>query len=118
MSINLPNDEQVVFELLNIAAIDHKMVELLARNIYKDVADFTQEMILDAPDEYPTKDAIEAQYANLTSVALDFANDFIEDLKYALNERIRAAQVECRVRTIQYNRAGVINDFSVDIDFQ
>jgi hypothetical protein len=74
------------------------------------------DMLMDCPDDYPTKAAMERVFQGLH----DQAHDLIEDTFNELKERVLAeltANYTARITALHYNPHGEVRDIDLKIEF-
>ncbi len=92
-------------------------IKALAQAAMVSMAEADTEMVLDMPNEYPTKADVEAVFQGLHEQATDFINDMIEDLRARLLEELAQKRYTARVTALHYDDEGRLDDVSVKLDF-
>jgi hypothetical protein len=92
----------------------HKMATLMI----VDMAEGNTDMVCDMQDEYATKDDIERVFQNLNEQAADVFEDHFEHFKEKMLQYLRNAQVTARVRRLEYDVDGKLNDVTVEVSVE
>lgn len=81
-------------------------------------AEFNTHMICDLPEEYETKEDMEVSLKGINESALGMLEDHIRDLRRALEDALQEIKFTARVRRLDYDEQGRLNDLTVDISVE
>lgn len=82
-------------------------------------AEANTDMVMDMPDEYTSKEEIEAVYLHLNQQAREMLEDHIHDLRMNLDKFLQNVKFRARVTRLDYAKVdGTLNDVTVEIDVE
>ena len=94
----------------------HKeVVRSFAIMLMANAAESNLDMLLDCPEEYPTKKDIDSVFNQINVVALDMFPDYINDLKYNIEEFLKTAKFKAHVSRLHYDKEGNLSDVDVEL---
>lgn len=94
-------------------------IRKLAIMMMVNAAEANTDMVLDMPNEYTSKQEIEAAFLHLNEQAVDTLEDYIHDLRLNLEKFLRNAKFRARVTRIDYSKAnGEMSDIHVELDVE
>ncbi len=102
----------------NVLYAQDQAIKALAQAAMISLAEADVEMLLDCPDEYPTKADMERVFQGLHEQATDFINDTFEDLKERILKELAEKRYTARVKALHYDEKGVVEDISLQVDFE
>lgn len=82
------------------------------------MAEANTDMVCDMPEEYTTKDEVEAVFQGLHESALDALEEHIHDLRVNLESALRNLKYTARVSRLDYDEAGKLVDITVNLDVE
>ena len=88
----------------------------LAVMMMVNAAESNTDMICDVPEEYESKDDIEAVFGSLNEQALAMFDEHFDDLRRRVERFLQSAKVTARVRRLDYNVEGRLCDITLDLD--
>ena len=92
-------------------------VRALAQAAMINLADGNIEMLLDCPEEYPTRQDLERVFQGLHEQAADFINDVFDELKEGVLKELERSYT-ARIRAMHYNDKGELADLDVKVVFE
>lgn len=94
-------------------------VRKLAIMMMVNAAEANTDMVMDMPNEYTSKQEIEAAFLHLNEQAIDMLEDHIADLRLNLESFLRNIKYRARVTRIDYSKAnGEMSDVHVELDVE
>ena len=91
-------------------------VRNLALALVIDRANVNVDMVCDMSSEYANKDAVEAVFADLNKQASEMVDDMLNTLKTVVKQQLIDMTVSARVRQLNYDKDGKLDDITVVID--
>ena len=98
------------------ARLDSETVKNLAMIMVANLAEFNVYMVCDMSSEYPTKHDVEAVFSNLNTQAAEQVDEVFDDLKAIVKQQLANMTVSAKVRQLNYDAYGKLNDIRVVID--
>jgi hypothetical protein len=92
-------------------------VKALAQAAMINMAEADVEMLLDCPEEYPTREDFERVFQGLHDQAADFINDVFDELKESILKELERSYT-ARIRAMHYNDNGKLADLDVKVTFE
>lgn len=117
MTVSYTGASQVV-NATNLLYAQDKAIKALAQAAMVSLAEADVDMLLDCPNEYPTKADMERVFTGLHDQATDFVNDVFEDLKERLLKELAQARYTARVKAVHYNDEGTVDDIDLQLTFE
>ena len=102
----------------NVLYAQEQAVRALAQACMVSLAEADVDMLLDCPNEYPTKADMERVFTGLHDQAADFINDTFEDLKERILAELAKARYTARVKALHYNDEGAVDDIDLQLTFE
>jgi hypothetical protein len=93
-------------------------IRKMATLLIVDMAEANTDMVCDMPDEYKSKEDIERVFQHLSEQALDVFEDHFDYLKTKMLQYLRNAKVTARVRRLEYDVDGKLNDVTVEVEVE
>lgn len=95
-------------------AVRNMVIQMLV-----DAAESHVDMLLDCPEEYPTKKDVEAVFQNLNEIAESMFEDYFHDLREAVFKELKEIKIRARVTRMDYaNETGELKDITVNISVE
>lgn len=117
MTVSYTGASQVV-NATNLLYAHDQAVKALAQACMISLAEADVDMLLDCPNEYPTKADMERVFQGLHEQAADFINDTFDDLKERILKELAQARYTARVKALHYDQQGVVEDIGLQVDFE
>lgn len=96
-----------------------EVVDALALMAIVSMIEANIDMICDMPDEYPTKNDIEAVMNGAAEQSIDYLNDAMDELKEAVIRRVREGKLAVRVKSMKFcDVDGMLDDVTVNVNFE
>jgi hypothetical protein len=102
----------------NVLYAQDQAVKALAQACMISLAEADVDMLLDCPNEYPTKADMERVFQGLHEQAADFINDTFDDLKERILKELAQARYTARIKALHYDQQGVVEDIGLQVDFE
>ncbi len=102
----------------NVLYAQDQAIKALAQAAMISLAEADIDMLLDCPNEYPTKADMERVFQGLHEQATDFINDTFEDLKERLLAELAQKRYTARIKALHYDERGAVDDISLQVDFE
>lgn len=94
-------------------------VRKIAVMLMVNAAECNADMVMDLPEEYPSKEEIEAVFLRLNEQALEMLDDHIDSLRGALKAQLEKIKFRARVTRLDYHReTGKLDDIHVNISVE
>ena len=94
-------------------------VRKLAIMLMVNAAEANTDMVMDMPEEYTSKEEIEAVYLHLNEQAREMLEDHIADLRLNLDKFLQSVKFRARVTRLDYAKVdGKLNDVHVELDVE
>ncbi len=117
MTVSYTGASQVV-NATNVLYAQDQAVKALAQACMVSLAEADVDMLLDCPNEYPTKADMERVFQGLHEQAADFINDTFDDLKDRILKELAQARYTARVKALHYGEQGQVEDIDLQVDFE
>ena len=95
-----------------------KVVKAIAPAAMINMAEGNVEMLLDCPNEYPTKADLERVFQGLHEQATDLVNDLFDELKAAVLKELETKSYTARVSAMKFDDNGEMTDIDVTVRFE
>ncbi len=102
----------------NVLYAQDQAVRALAQACMISLAEADVDMLLDCPQEYPTKADMERVFTGLHDQAADFINDTFDDLKERVLAELAKTRYTARIKALHYDQQGAVEDISLQVDFE
>lgn len=112
------NVDTTIGDAAGVVRADAQTVNKIVASMMMSMADANIDLIIDYPDEYRTKQDIEAVFNNLRYQMLETVDDIVYTLKDALTERIQNTVFSTKVRQMHYDDKGQLSDIVLNIDIK
>jgi Zn-dependent M32 family carboxypeptidase len=94
----------------------HKdVVRSFAIMLMANAAESNLDMLMDCPEDYTNKKDIDNVFNQINLVALDMFPDYIDDLKYRIEEFLKTAKFKAHVSRLHYDKEGKLSDVDVEL---
>lgn len=117
MTVSYTGASQVV-NATNLLYAHDQAVKALAQACMISLAEADVDMLLDCPNEYPTKADMERVFQGLHEQAADFINDTFDDLKERVLAELAKTRYTARIKALHYDQQGAVEDISLQVDFE
>lgn len=98
---------------------NNEAVRKLAIMMMVNAAEANTDMVMDCPDQYTSKEEIEAVYLHLNELALETLEDHIHDLRLNLEKFLQTVKFRARVTRLEYAKVdGKLNDVTVELEVE
>jgi Zn-dependent M32 family carboxypeptidase len=94
------------------------VIRAIAQAAMVSMAEADIDMLMDCPDEYPTKADVERVFQGLNEQATDLINDVFDDLKQRLLSELAEKRYTAQVRALHYDEHGNYDDIDVKLTFE
>jgi Zn-dependent M32 family carboxypeptidase len=95
-----------------------EVVKAIVQAAMVNMAEGNVEMLLDCPEEYPTKADLERVFQGLHDQATDFVEDVFDELKQSVLDQIARQKYTARVTALRYDDDSAMSDIDVKIVFE
>lgn len=94
-------------------------VRKLAIMMMVNAAESNHDMVLDMPEEYTSKQEIEAAFLHINEQALDMLDDYIDSLRGALKAELEKIKFRARVTRVDYSKTdGEMSGIHVELNVE